>query len=131
MYSDEQFPGKEHQTGDGDTGAVVEIPFDIVPSGRRRKFERVTFRDSATAVTKLSLVVRSGGTDYYMHEVNSPTANLLYEDDFPITVTEGERIVAIVTGSADNDIIDLWASYCEEPLRRGPWDAYGKMIVQQ
>lgn len=127
MYNDERFPGKERKTGDGLTGSVVEVAFDVVPSGRLRKYERITFRDDATAVTKVSLVVRSGGTDYFMHEVNAPTANLLYEDDFPITVTEGERVVAIITGSATNDVIDLFSSYCEEPLRRGSWDASGKM----
>lgn len=110
------YPFEEKIDGTGVTGSTVTLTFETVATGRYRRYERFGGIDVTSAVTKLRFIVRGHGYDHLISEENTLTANVLYWDAFPITLTEGEYMVAEFTGTVTNDVLHIYSKGVEGPL---------------
>jgi hypothetical protein len=111
-----RFHKKEKQTGSGDSDADVDLTFDVVPTGRYRKYTRVGGWDLSNDFTQITLIVTSGGVEHAQSAQATCSEDLLYWDPYEITATEGEQLIVRFTGTTDSDSLEAFASYFEGPI---------------
>lgn len=100
---------KRRLTGTGVTGSPVYLSLDRVDAKRIRTLSHITVENKTLPFTKLRLSIYDGSTDHYIAEFSNPFADQLLVHQHDVLLGEGDILRAILTGTTDGDILELFA----------------------
>jgi len=118
MFDINQFDSiyRRTQKGVGVTGSLVRISLKPVKSKKLRVLTHVSCENQTSAFTKVRLGIHNRGSDYYIDELQTVSANELCVSNNDILLGDGDRFFAEFTGTTDDNVLLLNAFGWEQTL---------------
>lgn len=92
------------------TTGTNNVETDPVRERRLYCLQRVAVENQTTAYTDLRILKGGGGEEIVIQEEDTPLAATLYWTDEPIYLTEGQYLIARLTGCTASDVIKVYVS---------------------
>lgn len=92
------------------TAGTNDVKTDPVRPGRLYCLQRVAVENESTAYTDLRILKGGGGQEIVVQEEDTPLADTLYWTSCPMYLTEGQHLIARLTGCTASDVIRVYVS---------------------
>jgi len=83
---------------------------DRIESGYLYCYQRVAVLNKTNPFTRSRVIVSGAGLDFISSEQHNPNADVLYWDDVPLYVSEGNQLQAELTGCSASDELFMYVT---------------------